>query len=53
MREPAEAGEPLPPPGAALRLALWTCAADTLVLGTFPWLILGFVTDRRFFFEPD
>ena len=43
MREPAEAAEPLPPQGAALRLALWTCAAGTLLLGIFPSVILGFV----------
>lgn len=43
MREPAEADEDLPPPGAALKLALWACAAGTLVLGIFPSAILGFV----------
>jgi NADH:ubiquinone oxidoreductase subunit 2 (subunit N) len=36
MREPAEATEPLPPQGAALKLALWACAAGTLLLGIFP-----------------
>ncbi len=43
MREPAEAAEPLPPPGAALKLALWACAAGTLLLGLYPSAILGVV----------
>jgi NADH-quinone oxidoreductase subunit N len=43
MREPAEATEALPPQGASLRLALWACAAGTLLLGIFPSVILGFV----------
>lgn len=43
MRAPAEAGDPLPPPGAALRLALAACAAGTLLLGLYPSAILGFI----------
>jgi len=43
MHEPAEASEAPPPQGAALRLALATCAAGTLLLGIFPSAILGFV----------
>ena len=43
MREPAAADDDLPPQGAALKLALWACAAGTLLLGIFPSVILGFV----------
>ncbi len=43
MRQPGEATRELPPPEAGLRLALWCCAAGTLLLGVFPSTVLDFV----------
>ena len=42
MQEPGESMLDLPPLSAGIKLALWTSAAATLVLGVFPSLILDF-----------
>jgi NADH-quinone oxidoreductase subunit N len=42
MHEPGPAIEGLPPLGGALKVALWTSAAATLILGIFPSFVLDF-----------
>jgi NADH-quinone oxidoreductase subunit N len=42
MQEPGESMLDVPPPGAGLKVTLWTAAAATLVLGIFPSLVLNF-----------
>ncbi len=42
MHEPGEATASTQPVSPALRLAIWSCAVGTLVLGVFPSLLLDF-----------
>jgi NADH-quinone oxidoreductase subunit N len=42
MHEPGSATEDLPALSGSTRLALWACAAGTLILGIFPSLALDF-----------
>jgi NADH-quinone oxidoreductase subunit N len=43
MKDP-EVGEPLPPAGPALKIAIYGSALATLILGTFPSFVLDFAT---------
>jgi NADH-quinone oxidoreductase subunit N len=42
FKEPGEAAESIPPPGAALQVAVYGSALGTLLLGIFPGWLLGF-----------
>ncbi len=44
MKPPAESMEALPPPGAALSIAVYGSAIATLILGIFPSFVLDFAT---------
>jgi len=42
FHEPEQPATTLPSPDGPLKIALWSCAAGTLILGVFPSVILGF-----------
>ena len=43
MHEPTSTTDTLEPPSPGIRLALWTSAIGTLLLGVFPSVILNYV----------
>ena len=44
MKEPGESAENLPPVDFALKIAVWACAAGTLILGIFPSTVLDYAS---------
>jgi NADH-quinone oxidoreductase subunit N len=49
MHEPGEATDTLPPLPASLKVALWSSAAGTVILGVFPSLVLDFASRSAVF----